>query len=50
MGGLRGELYGKYEEERLKALEEVSAARWKVEEEKSKLETDLQELGLSKVI
>ena len=50
MGGLRGELYGKYEEERLKALEEVSAARRKVEEEKSKLETDLQELGLSKVI
>ena len=50
MGGLRGELYGKYEEERLKALEEASAARGKVEEEKSKLETDLQELGLSKVI
>jgi len=50
MGGLRGELYSKYEEERLKALEEASAARGKVEEEKSKLETDLQELGLSKVI
>lgn len=49
MGGLRGELYGKYEEERLKALDEA-AARGKVEEEKSKLETDLQELGLSRVI
>ena len=53
MGGLRGELYSKYEEERLKALDEVSAARGKVEEEKSKLarvENDLQELGLSKVV
>jgi hypothetical protein len=50
MGGLLGELYSKYEEERLKALDEVSAARGKVEEEKSKLETDLQELVVSKVI
>ena len=50
MGGLRGELYAKYEGQRLEALQEAAAARGKLEEEKSKLEKNLHELGQSKVI
>jgi hypothetical protein len=50
MGGLRGELYAKYEEQRLKALDEAAAARGKLEEEKSKLEKNVQDLVQSKVI
>jgi hypothetical protein len=47
---LEGNLYAKYEEHRLKALKEATAACNELEEEKSKLEKNLQELVQSKVI
>ena len=50
MEGLRGELDTKYEVWRLKALDEAAAARGKLEEEKSKLEKNVQDLVQSKVI
>jgi hypothetical protein len=54
MAGLRGELYAEYEERRLKALEEATAARKKLEEgfheEKFKLEKNLQDMSQSKVV
>jgi hypothetical protein len=43
LGGLRGELYAEYEQKHVKALEEASGV-------KSKLEKNLQELGQSKVV